>query len=201
MIVRAARVDHENVKRPLPAHVPAFGGQVLRAVPGQPTFRKQGKLLMKQEIRKRGREALDARLSDASLRPEDRFRAPPKGWIRALRDVLGMSTAQLGKRIGGKRRQSIEDWERAEADGTIQLKTLRQAAEALECNLIYALVPKTSLAQTVDSQARKIALRDLKRVAHTMELEAQGTDRTDWETRVEEYIRKKLKNRDIWNEP
>jgi predicted DNA-binding mobile mystery protein A len=152
---------------------------------------------MRSEVRKRARNVLDERL--AGLKPEERFRTPPKGWIRALRDALGMSTAQLGKRVG-KRRQSVEDWEDAEADGSIQLKTLRQAAEALDCSLVYALVPKTSLTDAVHSRARKIAMRDLKRVAHSMKLEAQGTDDTDLETRIEAYIRDNLKDRDIWNE-
>jgi predicted DNA-binding mobile mystery protein A len=153
---------------------------------------------MRSEVRQRARTELDERL--AALKPEDRFRAPPKGWIRALRDVLGMSSAQLGKRLG-KRAQSVDDWEEAEANGSIQLKTLRQAADALECRLVYALVPKTSLNATVDTRTRKIAMRDLKRVAHTMKLEAQGTDDGDLEARIENYIRDNLKERDIWNEP
>lgn len=153
---------------------------------------------MKPEVRERARNDLDQRL--VNLKPEERFRPPPKGWIRALRNVLGMSSAQLGKRLG-KRSQSVDDWEEAEANGSISLKTLRQAAEALECRLVYALVPKTSLNETVRTRARKIAMRDLKRVAHTMKLEAQGTDNADLDTRIETYIRNNLKERDIWNEP
>ena len=152
---------------------------------------------MKAEVRKQGRLALDRRL--AELKPED-FKAPPKGWIRALRDALGMSSAQLGKRLG-KVSQSVDDWESAEANGSIQLKTLRQAAEALGCNLIYALVPKTSLDDLYQTRVRKIAMRDLKRVDHTMKLEAQGTDNAELESRIEAYIRDKLRERDIWNEP
>jgi predicted DNA-binding mobile mystery protein A len=156
-------------------------------------------LFMKSHIRNRGRKALDERLADRNLKPEERFQAPPKGWIRAIRDALGMSAAQLGKRVG-KRKQSVEDWEDAEADGSIQLRTLRQAAEALECRLVYALVPKTSLTDAVHSRARKIALHDLNRVAHSMKLEAQGTDDADLEMRIEAYIRANLKETDIWNE-
>src|ERR1035437_1664031 len=151
---------------------------------------------MKAAIRKSGRLALDKKL--AGLKSED-FKAPSKGWIRALRDALGMSSAQLGKRLG-KVSQSVDDWESAEANGSIQLKTLRQAAEALGCNLIYALVPKTSLDYIYQTQVRKIAMRDLKRVAHTMKLEAQGTDDAELESRIDAYIRDKLRERDIWNE-
>ena len=153
--------------------------------------------MRKAEVRERARSVLDGRLQ--ALKPEERFKAPPKGWIRALRDALGMSSAQLGRRLG-KVSQSVDDWEKAEANGSIQLKTLRQAAEALGCSLVYALVPKTSLDEFLHSHARKIAMRDLKRVAHTMKLEAQGADDDEWEARIDAYIRDKLRGRDIWNE-
>jgi predicted DNA-binding mobile mystery protein A len=152
---------------------------------------------MREEVRKRARQALDERL--LILKPESRFRVPPKGWIRGIRDVLGMSSAQLGKRLG-KRSQSVDDWEKAEANGSIQLKTLRQAADALDCTLVYALVPKTSLNTAVEARARKIAIRELRRVAHTMKLEAQATDHHDWEARIEEYIRANIRDRNVWNE-
>jgi predicted DNA-binding mobile mystery protein A len=135
-----------------------------------------------------------------AFKPESHFKAPPKGWIRAIRNVLGMSSAQLGKRLG-KRSQSVDDWEKAEANGSIQLKTLRQAAAALDCTLVYVLVPKTSLDDAVESRARKIAIRELRRVAHTMKLEAQGTGERDSEARIKAYIQDTLRDRDVWNEP
>jgi len=160
---------------------------------------------MKANIRSRARQVLDHRLvppgpDGGRDRPEARFKAPPKGWIRAIRDALGMSSEQLSRRVS-VRSQSIDDWERAEANGSIQLRTLRRAADALDCTLVYALIPKTSLGDGVRSRARKIAKRDLTRVAHTMTLEDQGTDDIDLEAQIEEYIRDNLKDRDIWNEP
>jgi predicted DNA-binding mobile mystery protein A len=159
---------------------------------------------MRATIRRQARRALDDRLLSSSPdepRPETRFKAPPKGWIRAIRNALGMSSQQLARRASVRSSQSIDDWEKAEANDSIQLKTLRRAAEAMDCILIYALVPKTSLEDAVRSRARKIAMRDLGRVAHTMKLEDQGTDGTDSETQIDEYIRDNLKDRDIWNEP
>src|SRR3972149_2293310 len=64
--------------------------------------------------------------------------------------------------------QSVTDIEKSEATGSIQLKTLSRAAEALGCTLVYALVPKTSLEGAVRKRARRIAMKDLQRVAHTM---------------------------------
>jgi len=152
---------------------------------------------MKGDARKRARLRLDERLR--ALQPIDRFKAPPKGWIRALRDALGMTGTQLGARIG-IRPQTVETIEKSEAAGTIQLNTLRRAAEALDCTLVYALVPNSSLEAVIEGRARRIAIRELQRVAHTMRLEAQGTDNAAFEARVEAYIRDKLSERDLWND-
>jgi predicted DNA-binding mobile mystery protein A len=153
---------------------------------------------MKNDTRQRARQRLDERL--VALKPEERFRPPPKGWTRAIRDALGMTGVQFAKRLG-IRPQSVEALENSEANGSIGLKTLRRAAEALDCTLVYALVPNKSLEQAVDDRARKIATRDLGRVAHTMKLEAQETGDANLEARIEAYIRDVLKVRDLWNEP
>jgi predicted DNA-binding mobile mystery protein A len=154
--------------------------------------------MMKNDARQRARQRLDERLS--ALQPEDRFHRPPKGWIRAIRDAIGMSGVQLASRLG-VRPQTVEAIEKSEAAGSIQLDTLRRAAEALDCTLVYALVPRTSLGDAVKRRARRIAVRDLQRVAHTMELEAQGTGDAGLEARIESYIRDEIKDRDLWREP
>lgn len=152
--------------------------------------------MRKKELTRRARQRLDERLS--GLKPEERFAPPPKGWIRAIRDALGMSGVQLAARMK-VRPQTIDALEKSEASGSVQLSTLRRAAQALDCTLIYALVPNSSLEQAVKTRARRIALRDLARVAHTMKLKAQETGRAEIEERVEEYIRS-LRDRDLWNE-
>jgi predicted DNA-binding mobile mystery protein A len=152
---------------------------------------------MKNDTRRRARQRLDERLGP--LKPAARFHAPPKGWVRAVRDALGMNGVQFARRLG-VRPQSVEALEASEASGTIQLNTLRRAAEALGCSLVYALVPDESLETAVHVRARGIALRDLGRVSHTMRLEAQETGDADLEARVEAYIRDNVKDRDLWNE-
>jgi|SRR5579871_146843 len=156
---------------------------------------------MKPNTRSRARKVLDDRLVQAvSPRAETRYKPPPKGWIRAIRDALGMSSEQLARRVS-LRSQSIDDWEKTEANGSIQLATLRRAADALDCTLVYALIPKTSLEATVQSRARRIAMRELRRVAHTMKLEDQATDDIDQKEQIAEYIRDHVKERDLWKEP
>ena len=149
---------------------------------------------MKATIRNRARDRLDKKFE--ALRPLDRFAMPPKGWIRAIRDAIGMTGAQLGKRVGNSP-QGIVGLERSEAAGTIQLNTLRRAAEAMECVLVYAIVPKTSLADMVNRRARQIARRALQRVSHSMALEDQQVDR-DMELRIQTYIETALRDRDLW---
>lgn len=149
-------------------------------------------------ITHRARKRLDERL--ALFKPVRQESRPAKGWIRAIRDALGMSGAQLAKRMGATA-QTIDRMEKSEAADTIQLSTLRRAAAAMDCTLVYALVPNTSLEAMVKARATELALRDLGRVAHTMKLEAQQVDDQDLQERVEAYIRDTLKDRDLWKTP
>ena len=152
---------------------------------------------MKKDVLQRARQRLDERL--APLKPENRFRPPPRGWVRAIRDALGMTGVQFARRLG-IRPQSVAALEQSEVNESIQLKTLRRAAEALDCTIVYALVPNASLEAAVRERARKIAMRDLGRVAHTMKLEAQETGNANLDARIEAYIRDVLKERDLWND-
>lgn len=152
---------------------------------------------MNSRIRFEARRSIDERLS--GLKPEGRFTPPPRGWIRAIRNALGMTGLQLARRLD-VRPQTVDALERSEAAGSIQLATLRRAAEALDCTLVYALVPNSSLEEAVSARARRIALRDLERVAHTMTLEAQETGDTDREERLRRHIAA-LGDRRLWDEP
>jgi predicted DNA-binding mobile mystery protein A len=108
-----------------------------------------------------------------------------------------MPAVQLARRLGMKA-QSIADIEKSEASGTIQMKTLRRVAEALDCVVVYAIVPKSSLEDMVDARAREIAGRELARIAHTMDLEAQGLSDQERLEQIETYIRDHLRERDLW---
>lgn len=143
------------------------------------------------------RRRLDQRF--LSMKPESRYCPPPKGWIRAIRDALGATGAQLGQRMGVKA-QSVTDIEKSEASGTIQLKTLRRAAEALDCVVVYALIPKSSLEHIIQTRSREIAHKELACIAHTMDLEAQGLSQDEREEQVEIYIRDHLRERDLWQD-
>ncbi len=140
------------------------------------------------------RRSLDRVL--ASYRKVHR-RAPPRGWIRALRDALGMTAEQLGERMGITQ-PSVQRLEVSEAEGTIQLKTLRRAAEALDCEVVYALVPRKSLRDTYDEAARAVARRELGRVSHSMALEDQAVEDEEEDERLRRFIAEELDPREIW---
>jgi len=99
---------------------------------------------------------------------------PPKGWIRALREALGMSAGQLARRAGVSR-ETIATLERSEAKGTITLTSLDKLARALGCRVVYAVVPDGGSATELRrTRALEVARRDLAPVSHSMRLEQQG---------------------------
>jgi predicted DNA-binding mobile mystery protein A len=113
--------------------------------------------------------------------------APPLGWVRALRDALGLTGAQLARRIG-IRPASLSELEKNEATGRITLSTLKRAAEALDCTFVYALVPNQSLDAMVEEAARAAAKKELAASLHTMELEAQGVRAGDKREMLEALV-------------
>lgn len=118
---------------------------------------------------------LDKRFS--SLGPLAKGARPPKGWLRAIRDALGMTTAQFARRLGVSQPRIIE-LEQSEVSGGVTLNTLQKAAEALGCRLVYVLIPEKPLTETVSERAELIAERQLKAVEQTMRLEDQSVKDT-----------------------
>src|ERR1700722_8258718 len=112
--------------------------------------------MKKARLATQSRSQLDERFRE--MGPAGRYAAPVRGWIKANREALGMSTAQLAKRLGIKQ-PSLVELERSEAKGTIELATLRRVAEALDCTLVYALLPNKPLETLVRDRARTFARR------------------------------------------
>ena len=131
---------------------------------------------MRAQDRPQARRQLDKRLN--ALRNTDGFAKPPRGWIKAIREALGMTTAQLAKRIGVSQPRVVEI-EKFEVSGSLTLDSLERAANALDCRLVYALVPRKPLETLVEEHASAVAKRRLGRTAHSMALEAQSVERDD----------------------
>ena len=124
---------------------------------------------------------------------------PVRGWIKAIREALGMTAEQLAKRLGVKQ-PSVVAIEQSEAKGTIELATLRRVAEALDCTLVYALVPNKPLEQTVRERARLFARRRREPIEHSMALEDQKVQRKETEALIDEILRETNPRR-FWDEP
>jgi predicted DNA-binding mobile mystery protein A len=132
------------------------------------------------------RTNLDKRFEQ--LKPVSRYTVPVRGWVTAVRQGLGMSTAQLARRLGVKQ-PTVVALEQSEARGTIELATLRRAAAALNCTLVYALVPNQSLEETVRERASNFIRRRWQPVEHTMLLEDQSVPARDQAEQLEEILR------------
>ena len=147
--------------------------------------------------RTQARRHLDARLQRVrALADEPR---PHKGWIRAIRDALGMSSTELAARMGVSQ-STVPDLERSEEHRTIKLETLRRAAEALDCELFYVLVPRTSLNEAVAAQARRKAIRHLGQVAHHSRLEDQSVGDDDAAAQLDEFAARFIDRRGLWSD-
>lgn len=142
--------------------------------------------MSKARLAAQSRSHLDERFK--ALGPVTRYSSPVRGWIKAVREALGMTTAQLAKRLGMKQ-PSVVAIEQSEAKGTIELATLRRVAEALDCTLVYALVPNKSLEAAVRDRARAFLRRRRGPVEHSMLLEDQKVEGKAPEARLDEIVR------------
>ena len=147
---------------------------------------------------------LQLRQLDTSLnrwRSADLPPRPPSGWVKAIRESLGMAAAHLAARLGVTT-STVTRLETSEADDTISLGTLRRAAEALDCELRYALIPKQSLADTLESRAMSLARQQMAAVSHSMALEAQSTSREAVKLQTRALAEELLKGsrRALWRE-
>ena len=118
--------------------------------------------------------------------PAAKFAIPPTGWIKAIRLALGMSLQQLANRISITK-QSVQEMEKREKDGTISLKSLREAAKALDMKLVYCLIPGDgSLDALIERKAKELATKIVNRTSTTMKLEDQGNTKKRIKKAIEE---------------
>ena len=125
--------------------------------------------------------------------------APKIGWIGAIRKALGMTRAQLGRRLGVTA-ASVADVERSEKLDRIQLDTLRRAAAALDCELVYALVPRQPLSEIVEARRNALAEAAYRRTAHSMALENQLEDDDAGRALKIRALGDAISSRDLWRD-
>lgn len=131
--------------------------------------------MAQRQAAERARRVVDARLASLPSIPP----TPPSGWIRAIRTALGMTQREFAERMGVTA-QSASQLEASERDQKIRVDSLRKAADALNCDLAYVLVPREgSLEDTVRAQAAAVLNKRRTSVDRTMGLEDQRAPLTD----------------------
>jgi predicted DNA-binding mobile mystery protein A len=116
---------------------------------------------------------------------------PATGWVRAIRDALGMSSAVLAGRLGITD-SAVRKLETAESSDAITLGTLRRVAAALDCELQYALVPRQTLDVMRTQQAVQVAREQVQSVSRTMALEEQAVDADLAQAQIDEIAQSLL---------
>jgi len=143
------------------------------------------------------REQLDSKLS--KLREFAVQGLHSIGWIKTIREALGMTSSDLASRVGVNQSRIVH-MEQAERDGNIKISTMRRIADAIEMDFVYAFVPRTSLDEMVRQQAKNIALKKMDRLNHTMRLEMQELSMEEKEKALTDMIDRILIDelKDLW---
>lgn len=133
---------------------------------------------------KLARRKLDEKFKKLNLSSIEK---PSQGWVKAIRQALGMTTYQLAKLLNIKQPRILE---MEKTESSLSLKSLEKVADALNCKLVYALVPKTSLESMAYGQAEKKAKKILAKVSHNMALENQTPiyDKIELEDMIQELL-------------
>lgn len=151
---------------------------------------------LKTDLRRLRLRQLDELLKEYARHAVPR---PRNGWIREIRNAIGMTASQLAKRLGVTQ-PTVADMERSEREDAITLGTLRKAARALGGELVYAIVPRVPLEQMLREQARRVVQADMQSVSHSMRLEDQGVSPEAENAQMDELIEDILRRwpRSLW---
>jgi predicted DNA-binding mobile mystery protein A len=150
------------------------------------------------DTHQQARRTLERRLAPLrALMPSSAAR-PAGGWVRAVRDALGMTAAELATRMGTSQ-VAVTKLEASERAGGARLATLTRAANALDCDLVYAFVPRLPLEEQVRRQAEHVLARDFAGVTNSMRLEGQGLTGDAARDAREELIARISSERGLWS--
>lgn len=139
-------------------------------------------------------------VNQASQKGRD-ITVPREGWLRTLRKSLGMSGAQLARKIGVTRAQVAKS-ERNELAGVITLKTLQNMAQAMGGRIAYTIVIPSDVEKIVSERARAKARKMIEKANTQMALESQTLDSKTMRfelSRLQQEILKEMPT-DFWDD-
>jgi len=141
------------------------------------------------------RRELDLKFQMTNIKPIQT--RPRSGWIRAIRSGLGMSQEILAARLGVAA-PTVTKLEKSELNNTISMGKLAEIARALDCRLVYALVPNVSIEDTVQKQARRKSAKLLGYVAATMQLENQAVSAGQQSDQIQRHAQQIIESGRLW---
>lgn len=125
---------------------------------------------------------------------------PSEGWVRITRKALGMTMAQLAKRLGTQQSR-IAEIEKTEIQDHLTLKTLRVVAQAMGCRLEYVFLPEEPIEVFLKKRALKVARERVDYISHQMALEHQDLSHEEKESQIKQLAEELLKTpQKLWED-
>lgn len=152
---------------------------------------------MRSEFRKLHLGHVHERLR--SLKETDMVARPQGGWIRFIREALGMSSRALAQRLKISA-PSMSETEKAELDESITMKKLRKVADEMNCDLVYYFLPREEISQMIQKQAEHVARQKIADMTHSMELEGQAVKESFVKDQFEREVERLKHSKKLWDE-
>ena len=157
-------------------------------------------MIMDKKYKRIAREQLDQNIQ--RLQPLKNINVPLKGWIKAVRESIGMTSTQLAKRLGVSQPR-VTQIEKEEINGSLTINMMRKVAEALNCNYYYSILPlEENLETLLRIRVTLIVKKKYENVKHTMKLEAQGLDEFSMNKEIEHAVKEIMRElpKTIWED-
>jgi predicted DNA-binding mobile mystery protein A len=148
------------------------------------------------------KKALTLRQADTKfekIRPISIHLKGVKSWIKYIRSAMGMSADQLAKKTN-MATSSLYQLERGEEENKVNLQSLKKVAEALNCEVIYALVPREPLNEMIKRQAYTKAKNIVAESTLNMELEDQAVNQVETKQQIKELADKIRESKNLWSD-
>jgi predicted DNA-binding mobile mystery protein A len=143
-------------------------------------------------------ELFDRKLPDLQAAGAVLRARPAKGWIHAIRTALGMSVTVLAERLKVAH-TTVLSYEKAELPGRIQLDTLRRVADAMDAELIVAVIPRQPISETLRARAREIARQEMRATVQSMRLENQEVGEVETNAQFDRLVENLMREpRKLW---
>lgn len=141
-----------------------------------------------------------AKQIENQLKGLSKLSRPESGWVKTIRETLGMNTRQVGKRCNVSSERIIRI-ESDEIEGRTTLATLEKVAQAMNCRLVYAIVPNDGMIEFIEKTAAEKAKTQLQQTSHHMALEDQKISIESMKEQIhflrEELLKNNIKH--IWD--